>query len=575
MLQATSEASPGPVPNTRFLPVETIVQKMSGPPYGVQAPKPLFPAIWLLRGVLLCALGLVVGYLVYRYVRRWVKVWKALRPLPGPTDKHPLWFMFAVYMSRRKRFTQQDATFEFSESVRGLCEMFKNRTFKAYIAAVPIVVIQTADHAEVLLSSAVNLNKPFFYTFTIPWLGPRNLLYVAGDIWRAKRKVQTPGFHFKILEKFMAIFNEHADAMSETLHDMSVKKEQVRINDITKRCSLDVIAEALLGINLNTQKNDNGTYGEYIGGITFLMTIRAFRPWMWLTSIYNWSLEGRWFKKMIDGVDSFSLKVMKERKETFHLFKNQSNPDGPEDEDDAKPERRVAILDILLDKHLKDQSYTLHEIRKDLDLLLFAGHDTISNAMAWTLYLLGLHPQKQRKVQRELDEIFKDDPDREVTMDDLRRMKYLEACLKEAMRLFPPIPYIGRVLVEDIELDGVVIPKGVTCWISIFTLHRNEKYFHKPEEFIPERFLTEEFTSRHPFSYIPFSAGSKNCIGQRFAMREGKVILAKVLRSHTFKATRPLDKLKISCEVVTKAKGGLRVHVKKRLPGDYECQNVC
>ncbi|EEC03678.1 cytochrome P450, putative [Ixodes scapularis] len=134
--------------------------------------------------------------------------------------------------------------------------------------------------------------------------------------------------------------------------------------------------------------------------------------------------------------------------------------------------------------------------------------------MAWTLYLLGLYPQKQRKVQRELDEIFKDNPDREVTMDDLRRMKYLEACLKEAMRLFPPIPYIGRVLVEDIELDGVVIPKGVTCWISIFTLHRNEKYFHKPEEYIPERFLTEEFTSRHPFCYIPFSAGSKNCIGR-------------------------------------------------------------
>ncbi|CAN7940459.1 unnamed protein product, partial [Ixodes hexagonus] len=453
---------------------------------------------------------------------------------------------------------------EFSEIVRSLCEMFKNRTFKAYMGLVPIVVIQSPDHAEVLLTSAVNLKKPFFYTFTIPWLGPRNLLYVAGDVWRAKRKVQTPGFHFKILEKFMPIYNEHADAMSETLQEMSVKNEQVRINDITKRCSLDVIGEALLGINLNTQKNENGTYGDYIGGITFLMTVRAFRPWMWLTSIYDWSLEGQWFKKMIHGVDSFSLKVMKERKETFHLFKNQSNPDGPEDEDDEKPERRVAIVDILLDKHLKDQSYSLHEIRKDLDLLLFAGHDTISNAMAWTLYLLGLYPQKQHKVQRELDEIFKDDPDREVTMDDLSRMKYLEACLKEAMRLFPPIPYIGRVLVEDIELDGVVIPKGVTCWISIFMMHRNEKYFHKPEEYIPERFLTEEFTSRHPFCYIPFSAGSKNCIGQRFAMREGKVILAKILRSHTFEATRPLDKLKISCEVVTKAKGGLRVHVKKR-----------
>lgn len=62
--------------------------------------------------------------------------------------------------------------------------------------------------------------------------------------------------------------------------------------------------------------------------------------------------------------------------------------------------------------------------------------------------------------------------------------------------------------------DGVVIPKGVTCWINIYTMHRNEKYFPKPEEFIPERFLTEEFGCRHPFCYIPFSAGSKNCIGE-------------------------------------------------------------
>lgn len=361
----------------------------------------------------------------------------------------------------------------------------------------------------------------------------------------------------------MSLFNEHADVMSECLGESSSKKELVRISEITKRCSLDVITEALLGINLNTQKAQNGQYGEYIGGITFLMTVRAFRPWMWLTSIYNMSYEGKWFQKMIDGVNSFSLKVMKDRKDTFHLFKNQSDPEYV-GEDDNRPERRVAIVDILLDKHMKDESYTMHEIRKDLDLLLFAGHDTISTAMGWTLYLLGLYPEKQVKVQKELDEIFGDDPGRDVTMDDLRRMKYLEACLKEAMRLFPPIPFIGRHLVEDVVLDGVVIPKGVTCWINIYTMHRNEKYFPKPEEFIPERFLTEEFGCRHPFCYIPFSAGSKNCIGQRFAMREGKVILAKVLREYSFESTWPLDKLKIACEVVTKAKGGLRLYVHKR-----------
>ncbi|KAL3225843.1 hypothetical protein MRX96_025425 [Rhipicephalus microplus] len=205
----------------------------------------------------------------------------------------------------------------------------------------------------------------------------------------------------------------------------------------------------------------------------------------------------------------------------------------------------MAVIDIMLDKHFKDPSYTMQEIRKDMDLLLFAGHDTTSIAMGWTLYLLGLHPEIQRKVQEELDAIFIDDINRDVTRDDIERMEFLEACFKEAMRLFPPIPFIGRILDESIKLDGITIPKGTTV------------------------FLDGADKKRHPFAYIPFSAGAKNCIGQRFAYRQGKVVLAKVLLRYTFKASWPLDRLKLSTEMVTKVKGGLRVWVRHRKPGQY------
>ncbi|KAH9360621.1 hypothetical protein HPB48_007558 [Haemaphysalis longicornis] len=137
------------------------------------------------------------------------------------------------------------------------------------------------------------------------------------------------------------------------------------------------------------------------------------------------------------------------------------------------------------------------------------------------------------------------------------------------MRLFPPIPFIGRILDESITLGGVDIPKGVTVFVNMFGLHRNSNHFEKPEEFIPSRFLKGADKKIHPFAFIPFSAGPKSCIGQRFAYREAKVLLSKVLRRYTIKSSWPLDRLKLSTEMVTKVKGGLRAWVRRRRPGEY------
>ncbi|KAH6944514.1 hypothetical protein HPB50_003664 [Hyalomma asiaticum] len=487
-----------------------------------------YARVWTPYGILLCLLAWVLNLL-----REWWGVRQALKPLPGPPDAVPFWTMLKMYRSRRAVITQKTAgtgeypqrhrmnrrtvpkeeilsyrpnthlslgsdsyisvyekaslsngCFEFSYLLRALCEMYKDRTFKAYIG------------------------------FSPSWLYKTPKTQSAGNVWRFKRKLQMPAFHSKTLEKFMGVVNEHADSMVERLEEASIKKELAPIQEIVKRCSLDLISEVLMGVNLNTQKNQNSQYGEYISGVTFLMAVRAFRPWMWLNSIYNFSIEGMWFRKMISGINEFNLKIMGERKKTFHLYRNQGDLSGSDDEDakdkrEHQPERRMAVIDIMLDKHFKDPSYTMQEISKDLDLLLFAGHDTTSIAMAWTLYLLGLHPELQRKVQEELDAIFMDDVNRDVTRDDTDHMVFLEACFKEAMRLFPPIPLIGRVLDESIKL------------------------------------------------------------GQRFAYRQAKVVLAKVLLRYTFKASWPLDRLKLSTEMVTKVKGGLRVWVRHRKPGQY------
>ncbi|CAN7942571.1 unnamed protein product, partial [Ixodes hexagonus] len=301
----------------------------------------------------------------------------------------------------------------------------------------------------------------------------------------------------------------------------------------------------------------------FLSRLMFLISVRFFRPWVWLQSIYEMTEEGRLFKETVRNMEDFSYSVMRERRDKLKNYEIISKLE-PEDNYNRGTERDTILLDALLKRHLQESRYGLDEVKKDIDSILFAGNDTTTSAISWNLYFLGLHQEIQAKVHNELDNIFGTDIDREITTEDLKQMKYLECCLKESMRLVPPIPLIGRVLDDDLIIDGHTIPRGVTCFVNIFSLHRNPNSFSDPESYIPERFMSQELMNRHPFSYLPFSGGPKNCLGQRFAMLELKLILAKVLLMYNIESTWPLEKLKITYEVVLKARGGLRVHIRRR-----------
>ncbi|KAG0430508.1 hypothetical protein HPB47_022635, partial [Ixodes persulcatus] len=133
-----------------------------------------------------------------------------------------------------------------------------------------------------------------------------------------------------------------------------------------------------------------------------------------------------------------------------------------------------------------------------------------------------------------------------------------ERFMREETTFRPPFVYIPFSGGARKCLEGHVISKGVMCFISIYSLHRNPKYFKDPEEFIPESFSSEEIKTRHPFSYIPFSGGSKNCLGQKFAMLEMKLLLAKILLRCKIVSAEPLNRLNVAYEVIVKDKRGKR-----------------
>ncbi|XP_070393908.1 cytochrome P450 4Z1-like isoform X2 [Dermacentor albipictus] len=224
-----------------------------------------------------------------------------------------------------------------------------------------------------------------------------------------------------------------------------------------------------------------------------------------------------------------------------------------------------AAVDAAIRKHISGpSSYTLDELEKDATSVTFAAADSTSAAMSWTLYLLGLNPDKQAKLQKELDDALGRGIEADITTSDLKQLPYLECCIKESLRLCPPFPLIGRELDEELVIDGYTVPAGTTCMINIHSLHRNTEQFADPENYIPERFLPENCKNMHPFSFIPFSSGVRVCLGQKFVMVEAKVLLAKLLSKYTVESTQPLEEVKQAYEVVLKARGGLRVWFRKR-----------
>lgn len=200
----------------------------------------------------------------------------------------------------------------------------------------------------------------------------------------------------------------------------------------------------------------------------------------------------------------------------------------------------------------------------------------------------------------ELNDIFDNDKEKAPTYRDLQDMKYLEAVIKEAMRLYPPVPIFGRHLQENITfgkrtiytiifvliinllLDDKVIPAGTTLGVFSYGIHRDPTYFPNPEKFDPERFLSDN-QKKLPYAYIPFSAGHRNCIGnlfinvvlknteifyvagQKFAVLEMKSVVSRILRTYKILPVSPPHKLMLVAEIVLKSKNGIRVQIEKRI----------
>ncbi|GIY12615.1 cytochrome P450 4V2 [Caerostris darwini] len=431
----------------------------------------------------------------------------------------------------------------------------------------PAVIFGKAETVEVILSNSTLIEKGTEYKFLHPWLGTglltRQLKHFSPAAkWRHRRKLLTPTFHFTILEDFIPVFQEQSSVLVSKLQDIT-REPWVDIVPLVTSCTLDILCQTAMGVSINAQKGENNEYVKAVHKIAYAAMYRTFRPWLYFDFLFYLTKAGKHFKTNIRRVHGFTQKVITERKMDTRRS-NQSDQQQQNSNSEAPKRRRKAFLELLLEQHLVDPSFTEEDVKYEVETFMFAGHDTTAMTLSWTLYCLGVHPEVQKIAFEEINDIFSDDPNRNVTREDLTRMKYMECVIKESLRLYPVVPFFTRECTEQFEVLGHKVYPGSICFIFPLMVHRDPEVFPEPEKFKPERFFLENSKGRHPYAYIPFSAGPRNCIGQKFAMMEVKLVIANILRRFRMTSLDPRDKVNVYPNLVLRNVSPLRLRFENR-----------
>ncbi|EGT55334.1 hypothetical protein CAEBREN_32828 [Caenorhabditis brenneri] len=493
---------------------------------------------------------LVTLFLIFvvRHYKRiaWLfKICEYGRKLPGPPTE-PL-------IGNTRCFVNKDKMMDYFSNIAKEFREKGEKIMRVQFIGKMLVFPLDGQTAQTILQSTTELDKGDDYEFPRAWLGRSVLLEGYGERWRSHRKLVTPTFHFAKLEGYLDVFNRETKTMMDILDEYAISGKTVDLFPYIKRCTLDVICGTAMGINVDAQHNPSHPYVKAVEGFNKLSVTHAMKAHLQNTFLF-WILG---YQKQKDEyvriMKKFTGDVIAERKsalESGEIEKHSSKRD-------------MNFFDILLCSE-ETKHWSEEDIREEVDTFMFAGHDTTATSFSWMCWNMAHNPDIQEKVYEELIEIFGEDPDEDVTSESIKKLEYTERVLKESKRRLPPVPMVQRKLREDMEIGGHLIPAGVNIAVSPYIFHSNPEVFPKPEVFDPDRFLSENMESRNAYDFIPFSAGLRNCVGQKFAQLNEKVLLIHMLKNFRIEPQLEFNGTRPSLEIVSKPSNGIPVRLIRR-----------
>jgi len=367
-----------------------------------------------------------------------------------------------------------------------------------------------------------------------PLLGD-GLFISDGETWASRRKIQTPLFdstHIKMFtDTMISTISEMADDWEKQIKQS--KDAQIDVHPEMGKLTAEIIARTLFGEKLGSENSSAvvEAFAEYQSVVkqTNLTNFLGFPDW--LPNLNGKIGKGRKAAKAIhDAVDDIIAKAEK------------GGHEGTLVAEFLKANQGESGIDLM----------TKQQIRNELIVLFMAGHETTANVLAWTWYLISQSPDVEAKLYTELDTVLEG---RSPEMSDVENLKYTRAILDETMRLYPPVPILSREALAEDTIRNKKVPPGSIMLIVPWLIHRHKKYWDKPDSFIPERFMPDA-PKPLKFSYIPFSAGPRVCLGKNFGIVESVLTVAMLAQKDTV--------VEHECRLTLRPKGRLPMMVSSR-----------
>lgn len=386
--------------------------------------------------------------------------------------------------------------------------------------------------ADADLAKQILINKSKIYTKgkenydILRHLLGNGLVLAEGIVHHKHRKLCNNFFKINSLKNVVSIFEKfskdlidvwlteihktHHQTENESFAEFSIEEELTNF-------TLDVIGKFAFNYDFNSIKHCNHEITEnmrnIIGNFEITWGFIIFSLFPYLNTSYAVN-----YKKQIEKINNTIYSVIQKQREALKELS-----------DEFQVTNLLASLLMAKDEETGDKMDDT-QIRDEVMTFMLAGHETTGITLNWCLLEAARHPEMQQKIRDELNSVITHGSS--LSYDHLEKLIYTKCFIQETLRMYPAAPALGRQAVEDNYLHGYLIPKGTNVFIDINVIHKNPKYWDEPYEFRPERFFNT--SAIYPYSYLPFMAGSRMCIGYKFAMMEMTTVLARLVSNFQF-----------------------------------------
>ncbi len=320
----------------------------------------------------------------------------------------------------------------------------------------------------------------------------QGILVTDGRLHDELGKVITPALHRSLFERFVHSMWRNTDHVTDQWREASRIDLLKEMRQVALLILTDTLFSEDFGPSLSALWRD------------ILDVIRYISPGPWLI----WpSIPRLGYQQAIRRLDNYLYRLIASRR--------------------AHPSAETDLLSGLIASGMSDGL-----IRDQLLTMLIAGHDTSTALLAWSLYLLITHPDTMARAQAEVDMVV---GAQAPMQSHVRQLSFLDRVIKETLRLYPPIHLGSRIAATDVMFQDVAIPAGTRVLYSLYLTHRDKKYWPSPHTFDPDRFSPEHASCHPAYTFLPFGAGPRNCIGATFAQVEAKIVLARLLQRYEFR----------------------------------------